>query len=224
MKTNIATIQISDKWARIFQLLTLSMLVMSMQVLFGESPPVLAWSCMFGGSNDDRGHSVQQTADLGYIVAGYMKKIGGEDSDLYLLKTDSTGDQKWSLIKNSTDHMYGYSVYQTSDTGFIVRGYTSSSGGEDGDLYLLKTGSSGDTMWTKNPDTFFTNRIYSVQQTAEGGYIVCGYKDNKKGGGGEDVLLEKYKYELIGIEEESFQKHIHLFQRGSNPFKDSNEL
>ncbi len=179
------------------------------------------WTKTYGILHNEVAHSVQQTADLGYIVTGYMQKIGGEDSDLYLLKTDGNGEEDWSFLETSEDYIYGYSVYQTSDEGYIVGGYSNATGGEDGDLYLLRTNSIGDTLWKDKPDTFFTRRIHSVQQTSEGYYIVCGYSNNPKGHGGNDVWLAKYKYEIVGIEEERHcQKHFSIHHETSNPFTD----
>lgn len=53
----------------------------------------LIWT--FGGSDDDRGKSVQQTSDGGYIIVGSTKSYGAGGSDIYLIKTDANGYLLW---------------------------------------------------------------------------------------------------------------------------------
>ncbi len=50
------------------------------------------WAKTYGGTGDDRGWSVQQTSDGGYIVAGYTNSFGAGGNDIFLVKTDANGD------------------------------------------------------------------------------------------------------------------------------------
>jgi hypothetical protein len=129
----------------------------------------------YGGNIDDRGYSIQQTSDGGYIIAGITNSFGAGNYDVYLIKTNSLGDTLWTHTYGGDIDDWGYSVQQTSDGGYIVAGHTSSFGAGPYDVYLIKTNSLGDTLWTRTYGGDFIDWGYSVQQTSDGGYIITGY-------------------------------------------------
>ena len=138
-------------------------------------PPDTLWTQISGGSSFDSGYSVQQTADGGYIIAGETSSYGAGGYDVYLIKTDAAGDTSWTQTFGGSFEDYGESVQQTSDGGYIIAGYTDSDnyGYEDG--LLVKTDASGSEQWMQTLGGSYDDRSYSVQQTADGGYIIAGY-------------------------------------------------
>ncbi|MFQ5869426.1 MAG: T9SS type A sorting domain-containing protein [Candidatus Zixiibacteriota bacterium] len=148
------------------------------------------WTRTYGGSDHDWARSVQQTSDGGYIIAGYTGSFGAGGNDFYLVKTDSSGDTLWTRTYGGSDHDQGLSVQQTSDGGYVIGGMTESFGAGDWDVYLVKTDSSGDTLWTRNYGGSSEDHGYSVQQTSDGGYIIAGLTGSF-GAGEFDVYLVK---------------------------------
>jgi hypothetical protein len=146
------------------------------------------WTRTYGGSDDDGASSVQQTADGGYIVAGSTSSFG-VGGDFYLVKTNSSGYTLWTRTYGGSAGDRANSVQQTADGGYIVAGSTSSFGAA-GDFYLVKTDSSGDTLWTRNYGGSSGDGANSVQRTADGGYIMAGYTWSF-GAGGCDFYLVK---------------------------------
>jgi len=104
------------------------------------------WTRTYGGSSWDRGECVTQTTDGGYIVAGWTESFGtGAYPDVYLIKTEATGNAVWARTYGGSLRDEGFSVAKTSDGGYIVAGYTLSFGAGGDDVYLIKTDSAGYT-------------------------------------------------------------------------------
>ena len=131
------------------------------------------WTRTYGGAGDDGGGSVQQTSDGGYVVAGWTGSFGYGDQ-VYLIKTNASGDTLWTRSYGGAGEDLALSVQQTSDGGYIVAGYTTSFG-DSSQVYLIKTNASGDTLWTRSYGGAGKDQSRSVQQTSDGGYIVAGY-------------------------------------------------
>ena len=106
------------------------------------------WTKTFGGRDLDWGRSVQLTSDGGYIIVGDIWN-GADGFDIWLLKSDTSGDTLWTKTFGGRFDDRGYSVQQTTDEGYIIVGSTESFSAGDYDVWLIKTDASGDTLWTK---------------------------------------------------------------------------
>jgi len=149
------------------------------------------WDKTFGGSGFDGGNSVQQTTDGGYIVCGTTDSYGDGGEDILLIKTDADGNKLWDKTFGGKKDDAGNSVQQTTDGGYIICGYTSSYGAViSSAVLLIKTDANGNKLWDKTFGGSGFDRGNSVQQTTDGGYIVCGYTGSYEAGG-EDIWLIK---------------------------------
>src|SRR6185312_2041328 len=133
------------------------------------------WTKTYGGIGDEECYAMQQTNDGGYIFAGIDSSSGLGNYNVYLVKTNATGDTLWTKSYGGSNHDFGQAVQQTADGGYIIAGYTNSfsTGGYD-DVYLLKTDANGNLTWSKTYGGLYTDDAFAVKQTADGGYIIVG--------------------------------------------------
>ncbi len=134
----------------------------------------LLWTKQFSNNIKDRGRSIRQTNDGGYIIAGSTCDSMFSDCDVYLIKTDDLGEAEWFKTIGGTKRDQAYCVEQTSDSGFVIIGSTLSYGNGVSDIFLIKTDKNGDTLFTKTYGGHNTDIAYSVKQTSDDGYIVVG--------------------------------------------------
>jgi hypothetical protein len=131
------------------------------------------WTKTYDNSQNDAGMAVQQTADSGFIVAGYTRYTISVNN-IYLIKTDSNGDTLWTRQITDTITANAKSVHQTSDGGYIIVGVVAVPPTNTGNIYLIRTDSNGDTLWTRQYGDSLPDLGYFVRQTVDGGYIVSG--------------------------------------------------
>ena len=178
------------------------------------------WTKTFGGGGSDWGFSVQQTSDGGYIIGGSTSSYGAGSDDAWLIKTDTSGHTLWTETFGGSNSDYGGSVQETYDGGYIITGSTTSYGAGEHDVWLIKTNSSGDTLWTR---TFGGSSIdfgYSVQQTSDGGYIITGETDSYGGDGDAWLIRLAPDTGVVGIEDNPnlIPSSFILRQNYPNPF------
>ena len=140
------------------------------------------WNKTYGSANVDRGNSVQQTTDGGYIIVGRTGPGGFVGKyDVYLIKTDADGNKQWSRTFGGSFNDYGNSVQQTTDGGYIIAGTTYPSDIYNSEVYLLKTDANGSELWSRTFGGPLHDGGSSVQQTIDGGFIITGYTDSYGG-------------------------------------------
>lgn len=162
-------------------------------VASAQNPGDTLWTRTYGGTSGDFGHSIQQTTDGGYIVTGYLRSLGADGSDIWLLKTDANGDTLWTRTYGGGDNEHGFSVQQTADGGYIIAGNVYSFRTYRDDVILVKTDAYGNSDWIRTYGGSENDYGYSVLQTLDGGYIVAG-RTNSFGAGSNDFYVVKTRF------------------------------
>jgi formylglycine-generating enzyme required for sulfatase activity len=143
------------------------------------------WDKIFGGTSWEVAHSVQQTSDGGYILAGSTKSYDDDGAwDGWLVKTDPNGNQQWEKTFGGIDYGTVKSVRQTSDGGYILAGETVS------DFWLVKTDSNGNKQWERTFGGAYLDGAKALQQTRDGGYILAGSRLTYGAGSWNGLLVK----------------------------------
>jgi len=153
----------------------------------------IEWQKALGGTSDERAHSIIQTADGGYIVAGWTESNNGDvtgnhgGSDIWMVKLSGTGAVEWQSALGGTGGDFAKSVEQTADGGYIVAGESNSNDGDvtgdqgGFDYWVLKLTGTGTIEWQKTLGGTANDFGSCIEQTADGGYIVAGSSGSSDG-------------------------------------------
>ena len=180
-----------------------------------NSSGAIEWQNTIGGSGEDYLYSIQQTTDGGYILGGESwSGISGDkteaswgSSDYWVVKLNSSGAIEWQNTIGGSSTDYLYSLQQTSDGGYILGGWSQSGltgdkteasmGGSD--YWVVKLNSSGAIEWQNTLGGGGEDKLYSLQQTTDGGYLLGGHSYSGISGDKTEVPLGGSDYWVVKL-------------------------
>ena len=135
------------------------------------------WTRKFGGAQDDKAWAIKNTSDGNLIIAGWSESNTQRpgNSDIFVIKIDQNGNLLWSRYYGTSGNDEGRDIIETSDNKYVIAGkfypYHRAP-----NAALLCINQQGDSLWaTSYPENTEAN---SISQTADGGFIICGYNLN----------------------------------------------
>ncbi|PSR55161.1 hypothetical protein AHMF7605_17430 [Adhaeribacter arboris] len=184
------------------------------------------WDKTIGGSESDELSSLQQTSDGGYILGGSStsgisgdksenKKSDYTDVDYWVVKLKADGSKEWdkTIGGNSDDNLT--SGQQTNDGGYILGGTSQSeiSGdksqapkGGNGDYWIVKLKADGSKEWDKTIGGSNSDKLASVQQTSDGGYVAGGYSGSDISGNKSQISKGYEDYWVVKLKADGSQE------------------
>ncbi|RYF88129.1 MAG: hypothetical protein EOO03_09105, partial [Chitinophagaceae bacterium] len=153
---------------------------------------------LLGGDQEDRAQYIQQTADGGFIIGGSSESSlngdvtdtsnGGLDS--WVVKLDATGAVEWHKLLGGDNFDELKQIVQTADGGYILCATSGST--ENGDVtdtsrggldaWVVKLDATGTPAWNVLIGGTMDDFASSIQQTADGGYIMGGFSYSSESG------------------------------------------
>ncbi len=149
----------------------------------------ILWQQTVGGNKEDKTISVRQTADGGFVSGGWSSSdISGDKTDscrgnmdYWIVKFDAYGVVQWDKTYGGNFIDILNTIDQTSDGGYICGGISGSGVSGDktegiiglNDIWIIKLDATGAIQWQNTIGGLMAEYIFSITQTADGGYI-CG--------------------------------------------------
>jgi len=138
-----------------------------------DSSGTIEWQYKYDLNDEDYAHSIQETSDGGYIMAGETID-GTTGSDFLVLKLNSDGTIAWQKSYGGLGGDIAQSVVET-DSGYVAAGVTYSFGVLGSDMWILNLETDGNVVWEKTYGSAEDEGAQSIRTTADGGYVAAGY-------------------------------------------------
>ncbi|MEE9162177.1 MAG: FlgD immunoglobulin-like domain containing protein [Candidatus Neomarinimicrobiota bacterium] len=142
-----------------------------------DSLGITQWTKTYGGTGDEYGRFVQQTADSGYIVVA--EKLVDDGTDFWLLKMEADGDTTWtSTFSPGGGEANG--VAQTADGGYAIFGLVFGTLAVHNDALprnwlLIKTDDSGTLDWSQTYGGDGDDQSMGMINHSGGGFLLTGW-------------------------------------------------
>jgi hypothetical protein len=145
------------------------------------------WNTTFGGTGSDYAQSMIECNDGGYAITGYTTSYGAGEIDVWLIRLDEDGNYLWNATYGSTQSDFGIDIVQHPDNGFIIGGYTRSTGVYD--FYCIRTNSTGHLLWEHTYGGPNHDLCYSVWRASNGIIVLAGEGYNPVSGSTDGWIL-----------------------------------
>lgn len=147
------------------------------------------WRRTYGGQFADQARSMQVSADGNLYIGGFSETID-QSYQVRVLKLTMNGDTIWTRQFGGALWDFCNDVVALSDGGCALFGQTYSYGAGEGDFYLIRLNSDGDTLWTRTYGGIADESGESISLTEDGGFYLTGHTESF-GSGEKDVYVIK---------------------------------
>jgi hypothetical protein len=153
----------------------------------------LQWRRYFGGTNNDRAHSVVQADDGGFVMAGFSESDDFDISetkgsyDFWVVKISATGQMVWEKSFGGSGIEIAQDIAKTPDGAYVVTGHTFSTDSDvsknrgESDLWLIKVSDQGELLWEKTLGGSGFDAGASVFVNKQGEFILAGNSKSTDG-------------------------------------------
>lgn len=173
------------------------LLALTLSICKAYSQDIL-WEKSYGGKHADYLFDVQPTLDYGFILAGSSAsgkngnktELSQGNLDYWIWKMDEKGDLDWQKSFGGSGVDFLQCIKLTNDGGFILAGTSDSAKGTQKneesrgqeDFWIIKLDAKGGELWQKTIGGNGQEKLNSIIQTKDGGYLIGGSSSSDKSG------------------------------------------
>jgi len=137
----------------------------------------MEWNKTYGKATGEGANSLIETSDGGFALAGATTHFGifaKPYSDFWLVKTDAYGNMEWNQTYGKEETEIAQSLVETSDGGYALAGYITTSLGILHEFWLVKTDTYGNVEWNQTYGESGMKEAYALVETSDGGFALAG--------------------------------------------------
>jgi hypothetical protein len=131
----------------------------------------------YGDAGYQVGVSITEVSDGGFALLGYTRVSDTTDYDIWLIRTDLSGNVLWDRTYDRASRDFGTRIIESSGGGFAILGTT--QGDEvpiDRVTWLVRTDAQGEMLWDQVYDVpgQAADEAYALVELDDGGFAFAG--------------------------------------------------
>lgn len=158
-----------------------------------DSIGTIIWQKTYGGSSRENFYSIVQTSDGGYILSGTSISNDGQVAqnygsiDCWVVKINDLGIIEWEKNYGGSSEEFIVDIKEISNNGYIFVGHSFSNNVDittnqgSCDAWIVKINNLGVIEWQKTYGGSEQDYLYNIQQTPDGGFVICGQTESSNG-------------------------------------------
>ncbi len=140
----------------------------------GQNQSGNVWERTYGEAIPGSVSAAVLTQDGNIFAAGRIKRDGGNNLDLLLLKIDAKGDVLWKQSYGHDGLEQAEDIIGTKDGGTYLCGYTVTATATGVDMYVVRVDAKGELLWEKNYGEAEADYCKAIALTEDGGLVILG--------------------------------------------------